>query len=195
MTSEALQPPGNRFVDLNSFREMIYVNEEYQSWKGWIFFLHPDGKSWVSLREATENDKRLIEERAMKAGTNFWATNLAGRPSGLSFSVLRDKNVARSEDVFHKLHDWSLTDWGCAMGGECGEVLNVIKKIRRLYDDVKRGFAEKLDEELKHELAMELADTIIYADLLAARAGIDLGEAIREKFNLVSDNRGSEIRL
>jgi NTP pyrophosphatase (non-canonical NTP hydrolase) len=44
-------------------------------------------------------------------------------------------------------------------------------------------------------IAQELADTVLYADLLAARLGINLGEAIRDKFNIVSERMGSDIKL
>lgn len=43
--------------------------------------------------------------------------------------------------------------------------------------------------------ADELADVIIYADLIAARLGIDLGDAVRRKFNEVSELREAEERL
>ncbi len=50
-------------------------------------------------------------------------------------------------------------------------------------------------EEGIQDIADELADTIIYADLLAMRLGIDLSEAIRSKFNVVSDRMKSDIKL
>lgn len=36
---------------------------------------------------------------------------------------------------------------------------------------------------------------IIYADLLAARLGIDLSVAVADKFNIVSELRGASERL
>lgn len=101
----------------------------------------------------------------------------------LAFEELRRANVRRCEDVFHPIDSWSETDWATAMGGECGEALNLIKKRRR---------GEEIALE---EVAKELADLVIYADLLAARMGIDLGEAVRQKFNEVSARRKSEVRL
>ncbi len=41
----------------------------------------------------------------------------------------------------------------------------------------------------------KLADAVTYLDLLAARMGIDLEQAVQEKFNIVSAKIGSEIRL
>ena len=100
-----------------------------------------------------------------------------------SFRMLRSANVARCEAAFHPLRSWSPTDWACAMAGECGEVCDQIKKLRR-------G-----DQPSKDAIASELADVIIYADLLAARLDIDLGEAVYEKFNEVSRRVGSDLHL
>lgn len=113
----------------------------------------------------------------------------------LSFDSLRDANVRRCEEVFHKLTDWSPTDWATAMAGECGEACNEIKKLRRLDGaDADSDTAENR-HWLKVNIAHELADLVIYADLLAARLDIDLGEAIKFKFNEVSDKRSSTVKL
>jgi len=101
----------------------------------------------------------------------------------LTFHALRQANVERCNDVFHNLDDWSLTDWATAMAGECGEACNLIKKIRR---------GESIEIS---ELGKELADIVIYADLLAARAGIDLGNFVASKFNEVSARRSCDIVL
>lgn len=101
----------------------------------------------------------------------------------LNLHSLRLVNVERCEKVFHKLNDWSPTDWGCAMAGECGEACNFIKKQRR---------GENISKE---EIGKELADVVIYADLLAARLGINLSEAIIEKFNEVSNKHNCDIKL
>lgn len=112
----------------------------------------------------------------------------------LTFATLRRTNVARCESAFHPLDSWSLTDWATAVGGECGEALNIVKKLRRL--DVETSPVNVPDREsLLDALASEIADTVIYADLLAARAGIDLAAAVRAKFNAVSRRVGSEVQL
>ena len=101
----------------------------------------------------------------------------------LTFNQLRGTNIARCEEVFLPLDAWSPTDWACAMAGETGEACNLIKKLRR-------------GENIKaREIGDELADIVIYADLLAARLGLDLGEAIRHKFNATSLARGSKHTL
>jgi NTP pyrophosphatase (non-canonical NTP hydrolase) len=113
----------------------------------------------------------------------------------LSFDRLREANVRRCEEVFHPLDAWSPTDWATAFAGEAGEACNVVKKLRRL-----DGADSALDTELKREclrraIGEELADAVIYADLLAARLGIDLGEAVRLKFNIVSAKREATVFL
>jgi NTP pyrophosphatase (non-canonical NTP hydrolase) len=101
----------------------------------------------------------------------------------LTFEELREQNVDRCAAVFHPLAHWSPTDWGCALAGEVGELCNLLKKERR---------GEGLDVIAA---ADELADVVIYADLLAARLGINLSGAVVRKFNEVSRRRGSEILL
>lgn len=53
------EPPGVRFVDLRSGREMILV--DHGPWAGWIVYRHPEGR-WVSLREATRADRDALAD-------------------------------------------------------------------------------------------------------------------------------------
>jgi NTP pyrophosphatase (non-canonical NTP hydrolase) len=101
----------------------------------------------------------------------------------LSFHRLAIANRQRCEEVFYPLDSWSPTDWATAMAGECGEACNLIKKMR-LGQDI----------DLK-EVGAELADLVIYVDLLASRLGLDLENCLIEKFNQVSAKKGSEVRL
>lgn len=111
------------------------------------------------------------------------------------FDQLRLANVLRCQQVFHPLTDWSPTDWATAMAGECGEACNFIKKLRRLDGADGSVDTPELREAYRKAIAKELADMVIYADLLAARLGIDLGAAVVNKFNEVSEQRASNIRL
>lgn len=123
----------------------------------------------------------------------------------LSFEDLRTANVTRCEGVFHLVDEWSPTDWACALAGELGEVgaelaalmqvCNSVKKLRRWDDDSQRGMVFGSKADLVADIAKELADTVLYCDLLGARLGINLGEAVRGKFNEVSAKRGSTVRL
>lgn len=110
----------------------------------------------------------------------------------LTFKRLREADVQRTEQVFEKLTAWSPTDWACAMAGECGEACNQVKKLRRLDGGPVNTI---LEEEVKSRIGRELADLIIYADLLAARLGLDLDQEIIAKFNQVSRLTGSSVTL
>lgn len=103
----------------------------------------------------------------------------------LHFMQFRIMNSARCNVSFFPLDSKDGPWWGNAMAGECGEACNIIKKIDR----------DGLTPERVQALAKELADVVTYADLLAARFGIDLGEAIASKFNEVSKRVDSGIRL
>lgn len=87
---------------------------------------------------------------------------------------------------------WSLGDWGNAMAGECGEACNVIKKIRRIECGLKPP--DNL-EALREHLGEELADTMLYLLLVAENAGINMEEALRAKFNKVSEREGFPQRV
>ena len=111
----------------------------------------------------------------------------------LSFAELRAANVARCDSGSfgnHTLASWNVLEWAGAMCGEAGESANVAKKIRR--GDYSH---DSSDYNAKEDLAKELADVVTYADLCAARMGIDLGAAVRAKWNEVSERVGYEGRL
>lgn len=110
----------------------------------------------------------------------------------LTFSELRGANLARLK-VFpgHSKGEepWTPNDWMVAVTGEVGELANKLKRIRR--GVVVRGKPLPTPEELEGEFA----DIVIYLDLLAARMSVDLGTAVRRKFNLVSDEIGVNVHL
>lgn len=86
------------------------------------------------------------------------------------------------------MNDWSPVDWTNALAGEAGEACNESKKLKR--QDTRRDSSVSVEERTRR-LAEELADVVIYADLAAARLGVDLGEAIRTKFNKTSAEQAS----
>jgi NTP pyrophosphatase (non-canonical NTP hydrolase) len=103
---------------------------------------------------------------------------------------LRAVNLARCTDPVqaggyghaHGLRDWSEERWALAMIGEAGETCNAVKKVLRGDGSVA-------------DVAEEAADTVIYLDLLCARLGVSLHDAVQAKFNRKSEERGSPIRL
>lgn len=115
--------------------------------------------------------------------------------SGLNFQALRNANTVRCEQVFHPVKDWSALEWAGAMCGEAGEAANLAKKIKRFETNTNTAKDPATIEECRSLLAGEIADVIIYADLLAAREGIELGPCVREKFNEVSRRMGSTVFL
>ena len=96
--------------------------------------------------------------------------------------------------------EWSPLEWAGAMAGEAGEAANAAKKLKRLegglasinepgrHFDTTRAAAEKVVEEI--------ADTILYGVVLAARVGVtDLESVIRRVFNRKSEEYGFPERL
>lgn len=106
----------------------------------------------------------------------------------ISFAQLRDAN-SRRQDEWEGGTPFSLEYLGNAMAGECGEACNVIKKIVRERLGARGSRARSID------LANELADIIIYADLIARKESIDLGEAVRRKFNETSVRNGLSVKI
>jgi NTP pyrophosphatase (non-canonical NTP hydrolase) len=113
----------------------------------------------------------------------------------ITFERLHAANKKRCIESFFPIKDWSPTDWACAMGGEAGEALNLVKKIRRLQTMKDRAPGDDRYADLVYKVGMELADVIIYADLLAERLGINLEKFVRSKFNIVSNRVDSGVFL
>jgi NTP pyrophosphatase (non-canonical NTP hydrolase) len=108
---------------------------------------------------------------------------MGARMKSLTFRKLKVANMLRDDKHWHEMEIWSATDWACAIAGEIGEACNLIKKARRN----KNIYASEIVEEL--------ADAVIYIDILAQHYGFDLGEAIRRKFNKVSEREGCDVKL
>ena len=115
---------------------------------------------------------------------------------------LRPANVSR----MHRWHadadsikvpegTWTGADWGNAMGGECGEAQNIVKKLRCHETHLGDSYNTPDIETLHAALAEELADVVCYADLLAHHYGIDLCAAVVAKFNHTSKAAGFPERL
>lgn len=103
---------------------------------------------------------------------------------------LRAANNARQDEWENSGLILDLSYLGNAAAGEMGEACNVIKKLERERLGLRGRRATVTD------LAEELADVIIYIDLIARKAGInDLEQAIRDKFNKTSEHYGLGVRL
>lgn len=111
--------------------------------------------------------------------------------ANLSLRHLRTVNLERCTKGFkHNLSDWSIAEWTNAMAGEAGEACNIAKKLIRERDNM--GFLNKgvPINDLMLKLGEEIADTVIYADLVAAAVNLDLARIIVNKFNEDSIQRG-----
>ncbi len=116
---------------------------------------------------------------------------------GLDLQTLRQANVKRCEQSFGSCREWSPADWSNAMAGEAGELLELLlplivktNTICNLTKKIQRG-----DEISLEEVGKEIADVVIYADLLSHNLGIELSDAIRKKFDEVSVRVGSDVLL
>lgn len=74
--------------------------------------------------------------------------------------------------------------WAVELGGEVGEILNVVKKL------VREELGWLGSRATTQDLADEIADGIICLDSLARHYGIDLASAVAAKFNATSDKNG-----
>ena len=78
---------------------------------------------------------------------------------------------------------------GNELAGETGEACNVIKKLER------ERLGWRGSRATREQLAEELADVVICADLAALTAGVDLMAAVKAKFDATSDKVGLPHRL
>lgn len=138
-------------------------------------------------------------EPSVKSGAHFRA-DLMGV---LLESTFREKDSMRRISAINYarclrwhpkgINSWSLSDWAVALAGEVGEACDVIKKLNRVRDGLP---GNQVSEATLHaQLPAELADVFLYLDLLAQAANIDLPDAIRDKFNAVSERNNFPDRL
>jgi|SRR5882762_7671126 len=101
---------------------------------------------------------------------------------------LREANIERDR-LWDPENKVDLGFRSTEFGGEAGEVQNKLKKIMRERLGI-RGTRASVQQ-----LADELADVIICADLIAMEFDLDLERAIRRKFNETSHDQGFDVLL
>ena len=116
--------------------------------------------------------------------------------NGLTFKTLRAGNLKRlplfKDAKGRTCHaeedgsDWNPSQWLQAVVGELGEYANLRKKVER---------GDMTIDEARPMLADELADVVIYLDILAAQLGVNLGEAVMSKWNRTSEKVGAPLYL
>jgi len=136
----------------------------------------------------------------------------------INFDDLRRANMKRLPlfkdrhgNVCHAVSDgsdWRPSDWITAIVGEVGELAGELKKARRGdYGTDSRlcmsygptdwdGYHPRnTPNDVTEKIKREAADIVIYLDILMSQFEIDLGEAIAQKFNEVSDRIGVDVQL
>jgi NTP pyrophosphatase (non-canonical NTP hydrolase) len=109
----------------------------------------------------------------------------------MTFREFSEANRERCESprgFNHAIGDWDGSDWMTAVVGEIGEAANIIKKLNRTRDGIPGNKEEDLT--LRVKLRKELADAIIYLDLLCQHYNIDTESAVIQKFNEKSQEIG-----
>lgn len=114
-------------------------------------------------------------------------------PVALTLSRIQMVNGFRAKRWHGETNNWTVLEWAGAMCGEAGEAANVAKKLRR-FEQGLTGNRES-PSELIAKLREEIADTILYAMLLASSYSIDIEMAVVEKFNRKSIEQGFPERL
>lgn len=150
--------------------------DRYTPLKGGYYVRYANGYESFSPAEAFEDGYMLASD------------------APLNFEEFRKANKKRANKWHPEgIDSWSLSDWAVAVMGELGELCSDIKCLNRSRDGLVGN--KKTDEELRKSIPKEIADIFIYLDLLAEAAGVNLGEAVRQKFNEVSERNGFDDRL
>jgi len=114
--------------------------------------------------------------------------------SSLSFHRFATINMTRCRR-WHDPMGWSPQMWGLAMCGEAGECANALKKLWR-HDEGTHAESQSPDRDvLVKNVAMEIGDVVVYADLLAQRMGLRLEGCVRDTFNRISVRENFPERL
>lgn len=138
----------------------------------------------------------------LKCGDSMWFASM-------QFGRLARVNLERYNRWHPKgIDSWDLNKWMVAMTGELGEAANKIKKLNRLSDGLVGNKDTVSDDfsELLVDIVLEIADTVIYADLMIQIVNtvlkkhncsydVTLEWAIKQKFNEVSDRNGFPEKL
>ena len=107
---------------------------------------------------------------------------------GITFNVLREANRRRQQE-WPGNDKADLAFRAIELAGEAGEVSEAIKKFLRAQRGIKGSTATRDD------VAQEMGDLLVSLDLLADALGINLGDAVRRKFNATSEKYGMRTYL
>lgn len=109
------------------------------------------------------------------------------------FQVLNERRVPAFGAT---LEGQSLREWCCELAEEAGEVCGVAKKLARASHptDPKKDITGKPRKTMS-DLADEIGDVVTVAAIVASRAGIDFEQAVKVKWNKVSEGVNWRERL
>lgn len=107
------------------------------------------------------------------------------------FQTINARRAMKWHD--NNLEHWSLLEWAGALCGEAGEAANIAKKIRRIHLQLpnrEAGTSVTEFDELKHKLAREIADVIIYGLIILSMLGVNASGILAEVFDKKSEEYG-----
>lgn len=121
------------------------------------------------------------------------------------FETLRRANEQR-QALWDKENKISLTYRGNEMGGEVAEAIeavtnhtNALAQAMRVQNTLKKLEREQIglvgSRSSIEKVSEELGDVIICIDLIAMDLGVDLWEAVRQKFNKTSEKHGFAVMI
>lgn len=118
--------------------------------------------------------------------------------SDIGIREIAEQHRARNRRWHTGAQPWTKADWSNALAGEVGEICNKIKKIRRIElghtGNQLRNQSANIDAIIA-DIRGELGGAFIYMLALADALDVDLADAIRDEFNLVSEQQGFPERI
>lgn len=117
-----------------------------------------------------------------------------------SFDRFSEINMQRANRWHHgDIREWSASDWAVATGGEMGELLNAIKKLRRLEIKVQGHDGDTPQpRDIQTAIAAvkkEIGDVYTYLDILTQFFGLRMWDCVRDTFNAISVREGMPERM
>lgn len=119
---------------------------------------------------------------------------------GNAFDRFSEINMQRA-NRWHNgaIRNWTASDWAVAVGGEAGELLNAVKKFRRVEDRIQGADGDTPQpqdrEAAVKAIAKEIGDVFAYLDILARFFGLRTWDCVRDTFNAISVREGMPERI
>lgn len=147
----------------------------------------PVGTNLLTAAQAEAMIRHLLGDHLASSTTTDAAGGAGDREAFLS--QLRRVNTDRYHAWVGNAQDAGILFDAAELGGEVGELLNVVKKLER----EERGW--RGSRAAPEDFADECADVLICLDKLARRRGVDLEAATVAKFNATSEKVGLPHKL